>query len=51
MNTSQRIVGIVGSYRKHGVINSVVTEVLEEAAKQGVQTQKIYLQDQQMTPS
>jgi multimeric flavodoxin WrbA len=48
MNTSQGIVGIVGSYHKNGVIDSVVTEVLEEAVKQGVQTQKIYLQDQQI---
>jgi multimeric flavodoxin WrbA len=45
MNTSQRVVGIVGSYRKNGVIDSVVTEILEGAAKQGAQTKKIYLQD------
>jgi|SRR5919199_2207634 multimeric flavodoxin WrbA len=45
MNTNQRVVGIVGSYRKNGVIDSVVTEILEGAAKQGAQTKKIYLQE------
>ncbi|MGB7443284.1 MAG: flavodoxin family protein [Coleofasciculaceae cyanobacterium] len=46
MNTNHKVVGIVGSYRKNGVIDSVVTSILEEAAKQGAETDKIYLQDQ-----
>ncbi len=45
MNTSQTVVGIVGSYRKNGVIDALVTEILEGAAQQGAQTKKIYLQD------
>ncbi|WP_033375406.1 flavodoxin family protein [Spirulina subsalsa] len=45
MNTPQKIVGIIGSYRKHGVIDSLVTEILDEAAKQGAETHKIYLTD------
>lgn len=48
MNTTHKVVGIVGSYRKNGVIDSVVTSILEGAAQQGAQTQKIYLQDRQI---
>lgn len=40
-----KVVGIVGSYRKQGVIDSVITEILVEAAKQGAETHKIYLID------
>ena len=43
-----KVIGIVGSYRKHGVIDSVVTEILAEAEEQGVKTNKIYLQDRQI---
>ena len=45
MNTHQKVVGIVGSYRKNGVIDSAVTEILEAAATEGAETKKIYLQD------
>jgi multimeric flavodoxin WrbA len=31
MSTGQKVVGIVGSYRKNGIIDSVVTEILAEA--------------------
>lgn len=46
MSTGQKVVGIVGSYRKNGIIDSVVTEILAEAEHQGAETKKIYLQDQ-----
>lgn len=45
MNATQKVVGIVGSYRKNGIIDSAVTEILEAAAKKGAQTETIYLQD------
>jgi FMN-dependent NADH-azoreductase len=42
----KKILGIVGSYRKGGVIDTLVTEVLSSAEEQGAQTTKIYLVDQ-----
>ena len=42
---SKKILGIVGSYRKDGVIDTLVTEVLAAAEEQGAQTAKIYLKD------
>ena len=41
----KRIVGIVGSYRKGGVVDSIVTEVLSAATVAGAATEKIYLRD------
>lgn len=46
MTTGHRIIGIVGSYRKHGTIDTAVTAILEAAKAAGAETQKIYLQDQ-----
>jgi multimeric flavodoxin WrbA len=46
MTTSHRIIGIVGSYRKHGTIDTVVTTILAAAQAAGAETHKIYLQDQ-----
>ena len=46
MIRDRNVIGIVGSYRKHGVIDTVVSEILEAAAQKGVHTEKIYLQDQ-----
>jgi NAD(P)H-dependent FMN reductase len=40
-----KVIGIVGSYRKGGVVDSIVTEVLAAAEQQGAQTEKIYLVD------
>lgn len=40
-----KILGIVGSYRKKGIIDILVTEVLSSAEKYGAQTKKIYLTD------
>ncbi|HXY54666.1 MAG TPA: flavodoxin family protein [Nitrospirota bacterium] len=42
---AKRILGIVGSYRKNGTIDSLVTEVLTSAEEQGALTEKIYLLD------
>ncbi len=46
MDTGQKVVGIVGSYRQNGYIDSAITEILAEAKHQGAETKKIYLQDQ-----
>jgi multimeric flavodoxin WrbA len=41
----KQILGIVGSYRKGGAIDILVTEVLAAAHEQGAETEKIYLVD------
>jgi NAD(P)H-dependent FMN reductase len=41
----KKILGIVGSYRKGGVIDALVSEVLAAAQEGGAQTEKIYLLD------
>jgi len=46
MTTAHRIIGIVGSYRKHGTIDTAVTAILDAAQAAGAETHKIYLQDQ-----
>ena len=38
-----KILGIVGSYRKNGVIDALVTEVLSSAEQCGATTKKLYL--------
>jgi multimeric flavodoxin WrbA len=43
---AKKILGIVGSYRKGGIIDLLVSEVLAAAAEEGAQTEKIYLIDQ-----
>jgi multimeric flavodoxin WrbA len=45
MTNRKRFLGIVGSYRKGGVTDTVVSEVLDAAAKNGAITGKIYLTD------
>lgn len=45
MGNSKRVFGIVGSYRKGGVIDTVVSEILDAAEKKGAVTSKIYLSD------
>jgi multimeric flavodoxin WrbA len=42
---TRKIVGIVGSYRKGGVIDQTVTEILHAAAAGGAATKKVYLID------
>lgn len=45
MASKKRFLGIVGSYRKGGVIDTVVSEILDSAAANGAETSKIYLSD------
>ena len=42
---AKKIVGIVGSYRKHRVIDTAVSEILKGAEALGAETTKIYLID------
>ena len=39
---STRILGIVGSYRKGGIVDTLLSEALAAAEKQGAETSKIY---------
>jgi multimeric flavodoxin WrbA len=42
----KKIVAIVGSYRKGGIIDSAVDTIIGAAAEKGAETEKIYLIDQ-----
>lgn len=42
---AKKILGVVGSYRKNGIIDRMVTETLSSAAALGAVTHKIYLTD------
>ncbi len=46
MNTMKHVVGLVGSYRKGGYIDSTVNEVLSAARDRGAKVEKIFLLDQ-----
>lgn len=48
MNHPMRIVAIIGSYRKGGVIDTAIDEILQSAQEEGAETAKIYLIDQQI---
>ena len=48
MDSTRKVIGIVGSYRKNGIIDSVVSEILSVSASQGCETQKIYLLDKKI---
>jgi len=45
---AQRVVAIVGSYRKGGTIDSAVQAILAGAREQGAQTHALYLVDQHL---
>lgn len=45
MSTKKKVLAIIGSYRKKGIIDSAVSEILSEVEKQNVETKKIYLSD------
>ena len=42
----KKIVAIIGSYRKHGVVDSAVETILAAAREKGAQTNTIYLNEQ-----
>ncbi len=46
MNIGKRVVGIVGSYRKDGYVDSAINEVLSGARDCGAETEKVFLLDQ-----
>jgi multimeric flavodoxin WrbA len=46
MSTIKHVVGLVGSYRKGGYVDSTVNEVLSAARSRGAETEKIFLLDQ-----
>lgn len=48
MARKMKVVAIVGSYRKHGVIDQVVDELLAAAAGAGGEVEKLYLLDTQI---
>ncbi len=43
---AKKIIGIIGSYRRGGVIDTLVSGVLSAAEEQGAVTSKIYLKDE-----
>jgi NAD(P)H-dependent FMN reductase len=45
MTDSLKVVAIVGSYRKNGIIDTTVDEILSSAQEAGAETRKIYLID------
>lgn len=46
VNAMKHVVGLVGSYRKNGFIDSTVDEMLSAARDRGAKTEKIFLLDQ-----
>jgi multimeric flavodoxin WrbA len=45
MNNPMKIIAIVGTYRKGGIIDKATDEILASAQKEGAETEKIYLLD------
>jgi len=45
---AKKIVGIVGSYRKGGNVDALVSEVIDAASAAGAETEKIYLLDKRI---
>ncbi|ACH37660.1 hypothetical protein Gbem_0632 [Citrifermentans bemidjiense Bem] len=48
MTRKAKVVAIVGSYRKGGMIDQVVDEILAAAAREGGEVEKLYLLDTQI---
>lgn len=46
MTASRKIIALVGTYRKEGVVNTAVEIMLEAAREQGAETSKIYLMEE-----
>lgn len=45
---SRQVVGIVGSYHRGGIVDSLVDEVLNSAAERGAETKRIFLADKRV---
>ncbi len=45
MNNNKNVIGIVGSYRKGGVVDKAISEILSAASQNGAEVEKIYLVD------
>ncbi|HIP52649.1 MAG TPA: flavodoxin family protein, partial [Chromatiales bacterium] len=45
MTQKKRVMGIVGSYRKGGMIDTAVSEILRAAERDGALVSKVYLLD------
>ena len=45
---SEKVVAIIGSYRKEGIIDQAVDAVLRAARGTGAEAEKIYLKDKQI---
>jgi multimeric flavodoxin WrbA len=45
MENGRKVLAIVGSYRKDGIIDSAINEILDSARESGAETAKIYLID------
>jgi multimeric flavodoxin WrbA len=45
MNNKKKVIGIVGSYRKGGIVDNAISAVLSAASKNGADVEKIYLAD------
>lgn len=45
MDNNKKVIGIVGSYRKGGVVDKAISEILSAASQNGAAVEKIYLVD------
>lgn len=45
MNNNKKVIGIVGSYRKGGVVDKAISEILLAASRNGAEVEKVYLVD------
>jgi multimeric flavodoxin WrbA len=45
MDNNKKVIGIVGSYRKGGVVDKAISEILSAASQNGAEVEKIYLVD------
>jgi len=46
MTNPIKVIAVVGSYRKGGIIDTAIDEILSSAKEGGAETSKIYLIDQ-----
>ncbi|MEI6847503.1 MAG: flavodoxin family protein [Chlorobiaceae bacterium] len=49
MADTKNIIAIVGSYRKRGIVDQTIDEILAAAKEAGAETRKIYLTDKQLS--